>query len=276
MHPGSQLGAEITSELHVPVIGIGAGPDTDGQILVLYDVLDITPGRKPRFVKNYMTGHDSPLEALRSLRGRREVPGLPGAGALLLAAASKMKIITRIADLRAIVRGWRMAGESIAFVPTMGNLHAGHASLIGAAHTARAPRRRKRVREPAAVRPERGLQRAIRARRRTTRRCSKGRAWTCCSCRPSRRCIPRGSAGSTIVDVPDLSGILCGAFRPGHFQGVATVVVKLLNLVQPDVGDLRREGLPAAHDHPPLGRGPVPAGRRSWARPRCAPTTASR
>jgi len=62
----SQLGAEITQELHVPVIGIGAGPDTDGQILVLYDVLDITPGRKPRFVKNYMAGHDSPLDAVKS------------------------------------------------------------------------------------------------------------------------------------------------------------------------------------------------------------------
>jgi 3-methyl-2-oxobutanoate hydroxymethyltransferase len=62
----SQLGAEITAELHVPVIGIGAGPDTDGQILVLYDVLDITPGRKPRFVHNYMAGHDNPLAALKS------------------------------------------------------------------------------------------------------------------------------------------------------------------------------------------------------------------
>ena len=62
----SHLGAEITKELHVPVIGIGAGPDTDGQILVLYDVLDITPGRKPRFVKNYMAGNDSPLAALKS------------------------------------------------------------------------------------------------------------------------------------------------------------------------------------------------------------------
>ena len=62
----SALGKEITAELHVPVIGIGAGPDTDGQILVLYDVLDITPGRKPRFVRNFMTGHDSPLAALKS------------------------------------------------------------------------------------------------------------------------------------------------------------------------------------------------------------------
>jgi 3-methyl-2-oxobutanoate hydroxymethyltransferase len=62
----SHLGAEITRELHVPVIGIGAGPDTDGQILVLYDVLDITPGRKPRFVKNYMAGHDSPFAGIQA------------------------------------------------------------------------------------------------------------------------------------------------------------------------------------------------------------------
>ena len=61
-----QLGEIITQELHVPVIGIGAGPHTDGQILVLYDILDITPGRKPRFVRNFMTGHDSPLAALQS------------------------------------------------------------------------------------------------------------------------------------------------------------------------------------------------------------------
>jgi 3-methyl-2-oxobutanoate hydroxymethyltransferase len=60
------LGKEITAELHVPVIGIGAGPDTDGQILVLYDVLDITPGRKPRFVQNFMIGHDSPLAGIKA------------------------------------------------------------------------------------------------------------------------------------------------------------------------------------------------------------------
>lgn len=62
----SKLGAEITSALHVPVIGIGAGPHTDGQILVLYDVLDITAGRKPKFSKNFMEGRGSPLEALKA------------------------------------------------------------------------------------------------------------------------------------------------------------------------------------------------------------------
>lgn len=50
----SVLGAEITANADVPVIGIGAGPDTDGQILVIYDILGISPGRKPRFVKDFM------------------------------------------------------------------------------------------------------------------------------------------------------------------------------------------------------------------------------
>ncbi len=62
----AQLGAEITKALHVPVIGIGAGPDTDGQILVLYDVLDITAGRKPRFSKNFMEGQATPLDAVKA------------------------------------------------------------------------------------------------------------------------------------------------------------------------------------------------------------------
>jgi 3-methyl-2-oxobutanoate hydroxymethyltransferase len=61
----SELGKTITETLQVPVIGIGAGPDTDGQILVLYDVLDITSGRKPRFVKNFMDGATSNLDALK-------------------------------------------------------------------------------------------------------------------------------------------------------------------------------------------------------------------
>jgi 3-methyl-2-oxobutanoate hydroxymethyltransferase len=61
----AQLGKLITAELHVPVIGIGAGPDTDGQILVSYDMLDITTGRKPRFVRNFMEGATDNLDALR-------------------------------------------------------------------------------------------------------------------------------------------------------------------------------------------------------------------
>jgi 3-methyl-2-oxobutanoate hydroxymethyltransferase len=62
----AKLGASITREIQVPVIGIGAGPDVDGQILVLYDILDITAGRKPRFTRNFMAGAESPLHAVKS------------------------------------------------------------------------------------------------------------------------------------------------------------------------------------------------------------------
>jgi len=62
----SDLGRQITEAVPVPVIGIGAGPDTDGQILVLYDILDITAGRKPRFVRNFMAGATDNLAAVRA------------------------------------------------------------------------------------------------------------------------------------------------------------------------------------------------------------------
>jgi len=62
----NEVGKVITEALEVPVIGIGAGPDVDGQILVLYDVLDITQGRTPRFVKNFQADCTSPLAALQA------------------------------------------------------------------------------------------------------------------------------------------------------------------------------------------------------------------
>ena len=65
----TELGQRITEALEVPVIGIGAGPHTDGQILVLYDVLDITTGRKPRFVLNCMDGAAGNLDAIRRYVG---------------------------------------------------------------------------------------------------------------------------------------------------------------------------------------------------------------
>jgi 3-methyl-2-oxobutanoate hydroxymethyltransferase len=62
----AELGSAISAALEVPVIGIGAGPDTAGQILVLYDILDITTGRKPRFVRDFMAGAGTPLTAVKS------------------------------------------------------------------------------------------------------------------------------------------------------------------------------------------------------------------
>lgn len=61
----TKLAAEISSALTIPVIGIGAGADCDGQVLVLYDILNIDSGRKPRFFKNFMDGADSIEDAVR-------------------------------------------------------------------------------------------------------------------------------------------------------------------------------------------------------------------
>jgi 3-methyl-2-oxobutanoate hydroxymethyltransferase len=60
----SPLAKRVTEALTVPTIGIGAGPHATGQVLVLHDILDVTPGRRPRFAKNYMAGKHSIREAV--------------------------------------------------------------------------------------------------------------------------------------------------------------------------------------------------------------------
>jgi pantoate--beta-alanine ligase len=150
------------------------------------------------------------------------------------AAIRTMQTLTRIGDLRALVHGWRMAGETIAFVPTMGNLHAGHASLIAAAH-----HHGRRVVASVFVNPlQFGPNEDYTAYPRTPEEDAALLAAQGVDVllRPTvEEMYPLGVAENTIVEVPGISDILCGAFRPGHFRGVATVVVKLLNMVQPDV-----------------------------------------
>ena len=60
------LAAEVTAKLVIPTIGIGAGKDCSGQVLVMHDMLDVAPGRKPRFVRNFMAGQDSIVGAFKA------------------------------------------------------------------------------------------------------------------------------------------------------------------------------------------------------------------
>lgn len=63
----TSLGKTLSESLSIPVIGIGAGPDTDGQVLVLHDMLGLSiTGRAPKFVKNFMKGHDCIQKAIKS------------------------------------------------------------------------------------------------------------------------------------------------------------------------------------------------------------------
>jgi len=60
------LAQRITKELQIPTIGIGAGADCDGQVLVIYDMLGITPGKRPRFSRDFLIGRGSVAEAIKA------------------------------------------------------------------------------------------------------------------------------------------------------------------------------------------------------------------
>jgi pantoate--beta-alanine ligase len=145
-----------------------------------------------------------------------------------------MQVLARPDELRQRVRQWRHAGERVAFVPTMGNLHAGHGSLVG-----RAGELADRVIVSVFVNPlQFGPNEDFTAYPRTPdedRRLLESLQVDMLFVPEVSDIYPRGQETTARVTVPGLEDILCGAFRPGHFMGVATVVTKLLNIVQPDV-----------------------------------------
>ena len=145
-----------------------------------------------------------------------------------------MQTVHEAAALRAAIRAWRVQGQSIGFVPTMGNLHAGHLALVQLARA-----RAERVVASIFVNPTQfGPNEDFARYPRTLERDQAGLASAGCDLlfAPTVEVMyPFGSANSVRVRVPEVTATLEGAHRVGHFDGVATVVVKLFNLVQPDL-----------------------------------------
>ena len=145
-----------------------------------------------------------------------------------------MQTVHDAAGLRATIRGWRGQGQTVGFVPTMGNLHEGHNSLIKLARA-----RAERVVASVFVNPTQfGPGEDFERYPRTLAQDQAGLAEMDCDLlfAPDVATIyPFGAAQSVSVHVPGVTDALEGAHRPGHFDGVATVVCKLFNLVQPDV-----------------------------------------
>jgi pantoate--beta-alanine ligase len=143
-------------------------------------------------------------------------------------------IIDSLGPLRETVGEWRRRGERVAFVPTMGNLHAGHFSLVRLARE-----QADRVVASVFVNPTQfGPNEDFARYPRTPREDAEGLREAGCDLLwlPGVETMyPHGAANAVRVQVPGITDVLEGAHRPGHFDGVATVVARLFLQVQPDV-----------------------------------------
>jgi pantoate--beta-alanine ligase len=143
-------------------------------------------------------------------------------------------VTEQIDALRAVIREFRQQGKRIAFVPTMGNLHSGHLTLVR-----EAKRHADVVIVSIFVNPMQ-FDRAedlVNYPRTLTDDCALLEQENVAVVFTPTPAImyPKGLETQTYVEVPGISSLLEGAMRPGHFRGVSTVVTKLFNLVQPDL-----------------------------------------
>ncbi len=145
-----------------------------------------------------------------------------------------MQTVSAPADVAAAVARWRAAGETVALVPTMGDLHAAHLALVREARA-----RAARVVVSIFVNPlQFNDQTDFKAYPRDLQTDAAALATASADLLFAPRAediYPHGMADGTRIQVPAIADVLCGAFRPGHFAGMATVVAILFNLVRPDM-----------------------------------------
>jgi pantoate--beta-alanine ligase len=146
---------------------------------------------------------------------------------------SKLLTCSTIAEVREGVARGRRAGRTIGLVPTMGALHAGHARLIESARAASDLVVVSIFVNPSQFGPHEDYRRYPRPFEADLELCAFHGADLVFG--PSAEEIYPKGPNSTFVEVPGLSDRLEGASRPGHFRGVATVVLKLLSIVEPDL-----------------------------------------
>jgi pantoate--beta-alanine ligase len=145
-----------------------------------------------------------------------------------------MQLISDILDLREIRRTWQISSKVIAFVPTMGNLHQGHLNLVREAKKQADIVVVSIFVNPMQFGPDEDLDAYPRTLQNDSRLLEE--LGVDVLFMPKATDIyARGLEQQTFVEVPGLSYMICGASRPGHFRGVATIVCKLFNMVQPNL-----------------------------------------
>lgn len=145
-----------------------------------------------------------------------------------------MITVNSLSDLRQQIQAARQAGQRIALVPTMGNLHAGHMSLIDTARQQADFVVASIFVNPLQFGPNEDLDSYPRTLADDQQKLQAAGCQLLFT--PNEQLMyPQGMQKHSLVRVPKVSEGLCGGSRPGHFDGVATVVTKLFNMVQPDV-----------------------------------------
>lgn len=143
-----------------------------------------------------------------------------------------MRVVTGIPEMKALAGEWKAAGRTIGFVPTMGYLHEGHLSLVRASKERCEATVVSIFVNPAQFGPSEDFQRYPRDLAKDS--ATLEREGVDVLFVPAAEAVyPPGY--KTYVEVRDLQDRLCGRTRPGHFRGVATIVLKLFNIVRPDV-----------------------------------------
>lgn len=145
-----------------------------------------------------------------------------------------MLIVETLPILRREIRRWKLAGKRIALVPTMGNLHDGHLTLIDEAKQQADIVIVSIFVNPMQFNRQADLDNYPRTLQEDCEKL-KRRDINLVFAPSAKEFYPDGMESQTYVEVPELSSILEGASRPGHFRGVSTVLSKLFNLVQPDL-----------------------------------------
>ena len=146
-----------------------------------------------------------------------------------------MRTIGAIREVRAAVAEWRARGEPVAFVPTMGNLHAGHLSLAALAATAAQRVVMSIFVNPAQFGPSEDFAAYPRTPAADEALIATAGNVDLLFVPTAAEIYPFGVERAVRLQLPSLADELCGATRPGHFDGVATVVCRLLNIVAPDL-----------------------------------------
>ena len=151
-----------------------------------------------------------------------------------------MEQATRVTELRQYVRRWRRQGQSIAFVPTMGNLHAGHLSLIEKGQSLCDRSICSIFVNPMQFGPNEDWDHYPRTLERDLE-LLEGAGCDLAYMPTASELYPDGLDRISKVHVTDLTDDFEGKHRPGHFTGVATVVLKLFNIVNPDISVFGRK-----------------------------------